>query len=437
MRGVLALVVCAAAVALVAPPASAADVYAYANGCHALRDVQTGRFVVRDAAGYATSAPTAAAATPFRLQATALGRYLLYGPDGRMPVAGPLGAIAPSAAPGPAADWRVADVGGSLKLTSLSSGKQLGVGALGRLAQVASTAPRWSFEPAQGCASFPEVEVNVTGEPFTGAGPTAPVRGFVDDHIHVGAFQFLGGRFHCGRPWSPYGVTVALRDCADHFPNGSAAVVENFFATGTPVGTHSPEGLAQLRGLAARRVAQPRGHLLEVDRACVAIRPAPDGQRPRREPGAVRALPAQAEQLQRDGERVQAGRGHVRAPGLHRRPVRRARQGLPPDRQGSGGGPRRDQCRQAGDGAGRGGVGGARLRPVQRCAALHPRADRRRAGPARIDRRALALPRAQVRQRPRRHALRLRHHRRARQHRQQVRHRPVLDRRALPGRGRP
>ena len=248
MRGVLALVVCAAAVALAAPAASAADVFAYANGCHALRDVQTGRFVVRDAAGYATSAPTAAAATPFRLQATALGRYLLYGPDGRMPAAGPLGAIAPTAAPGPAADWRVADVGGSLKLTNLSSGKQLGVGALGRLAQVASTAPRWSFEPAQDCASFPEVEVNVTGEPFTGAGPTAPVRGFVDDHIHVGAFQFLGGRFHCGRPWSPYGVTVALRDCVDHFPNGSAAVVENFFATGTPVGTHSPEGWPSFAG---------------------------------------------------------------------------------------------------------------------------------------------------------------------------------------------
>ena len=248
MRGVLAFVVCATAIALVAPPASAADVFAYANGCHALRDVQTGRFVVRDAAGYATSAPTAAAATPFRFQATALGRYLLYGPDGRMPAAGPLGAIAPSAAPGPAADWRVADVGGSLKLTSLSSGKQLGVGALGRLAQVASTAPRWSFEPAQGCASFPEVEVNVSGQPFTGAGPTAPVRGFVDDHIHVGAFQFLGGRFHCGRPWSPYGVTVALRDCVDHFPNGSAAVVENFFATGTPVGTHSPEGWPSFAG---------------------------------------------------------------------------------------------------------------------------------------------------------------------------------------------
>jgi microsomal dipeptidase-like Zn-dependent dipeptidase len=74
------------------------------------------------------------------------------------------------------------------------------------------------------------------------------VRGFIDDHIHLGAFEFLGGRFHCGRPWSPYGVTVALRDCADHYPNGEGAVVENFFATGAPVGTHSPEGWPSFAG---------------------------------------------------------------------------------------------------------------------------------------------------------------------------------------------
>src|SRR6476469_7275631 len=97
----------------------------------------------------------------------------------------------------------------SRRLSNFSSGKSLGVGALGRLAQVASTALRWTFEPTSGCAEFPEIEVNVTGEPLKGDSPDGPVRGFLDDHIHLGGFQFLGGRFHCGRPWSPYGVTVA------------------------------------------------------------------------------------------------------------------------------------------------------------------------------------------------------------------------------------
>jgi microsomal dipeptidase-like Zn-dependent dipeptidase len=250
VRAAVTLVACASACALFAPSAAAVDVYAYANGCYALRDANTDRFVVRDALGYAATAPTAAAAaTPFRLQATALGRYLLYGPDGQMPSAGgALDPVSPTADPGPAADWGVADDGGTLRLTNVSTERHLGVGALDRLVQVSSTAPRWSFAPAQDCANFPEVEVNVTGQPFKGAKPTSRVRGFIDDHIHVGAFEFLGGRFHCGRPWSPYGVTVALRDCADHYPNGEGAVVENFFATGGPVGTHSPEGWPSFAG---------------------------------------------------------------------------------------------------------------------------------------------------------------------------------------------
>ena len=242
------LVACASAGALFAPAAGAVDIYAYANGCYALRDANTDRFVVRDALGYSATARTADAATPFRLQATALGRYLLYGPDGRMPGAGALGAVAPVATPGPAADWRVAADGDMLRFTNVSSDAHLGVGALGRLTQVASTTPRWSLEAAEGCETFPEVEVNVTGQPFKGPNPKARVGGFVDTHIHMGAFEFLGGRFHCGRPWSPYGVTVALRDCADHYPNGEGAVVENFLATGSPTGTHSPEGWPSFAG---------------------------------------------------------------------------------------------------------------------------------------------------------------------------------------------
>jgi hypothetical protein len=248
LRTAVAACVCASLAAVFTPSAATADVYAYANGCYALRDASTDRFVARDSLGYAATTPTAAGATPFRLKATALGRYLLYGPDGRMPGAGVLGAITPVANPGPAADWRVTDGGGTVRLANVSSAKHLGVGSFGRVVQTASAAPRWSLEPAQGCATFPEIEVNVTGEPFKGESPTAPVRGFFDDHIHLGGFQFLGGRFHCGRPWSPYGVTVALRDCADHQPNGAGAVAENFFATGGAVGTHSTEGWPSFAG---------------------------------------------------------------------------------------------------------------------------------------------------------------------------------------------
>ncbi len=165
-----------------------------------------------------------------------------------MPSAGTLNAVTPTATPGPAADWGIADDGGTLRLTNVSTGKHLGVGAMDWLRQVASTAPRWSLAPAQGCATFPEVDVNVRGQPFKGARPTARVRGFIDDHIHIGAFQFLGGRFHCGRPWSPYGVTVAMQDCVDHQPDHSGAVAETFLSGGGPGDTHSTEGWPSFAG---------------------------------------------------------------------------------------------------------------------------------------------------------------------------------------------
>jgi microsomal dipeptidase-like Zn-dependent dipeptidase len=247
-RAFLAIAVSVCGLALLAPGASATDIYSYANGCYAVKDTLANRYVVRDSAGYTIAATTPAAATPFYLKATALGRYMFYGPDGKMVATSLLDSIGPTGTPGPPADWRVKNYGGIFTLTNIGNGKELSVNGLGRLVQSSPGPARWSFVAAQGCAKFPEVEVNVTGTPFKGSSPTAKVRGFFDDHIHLGAFEFLGGRFHCGRPWSPYGVTVALVDCPDHFPNGAGAVVENFFNTGTPVGTHSPEGWPSFAG---------------------------------------------------------------------------------------------------------------------------------------------------------------------------------------------
>jgi hypothetical protein len=161
LRSVTAVLACGGASAVAAPSASAVDVYSFANGCDALLDLTTKRYVVRDGLGYSATAATVASATPFRMQATALGRYLLYGPDGRMPSTAQLNQVGFTSAPGPAADWRVHDVAGKLRLVSVSTGKELGVGAAGRLTQVASSPARWRFVAAKGCSKFPEVEVKV------------------------------------------------------------------------------------------------------------------------------------------------------------------------------------------------------------------------------------------------------------------------------------
>src|SRR5215207_10979350 len=60
--------------------AGAADRYSLAGGCYALQSVATGKLVTKTSGrGYRAAAGGAGGAEPFRIQATALGRYLLYG----------------------------------------------------------------------------------------------------------------------------------------------------------------------------------------------------------------------------------------------------------------------------------------------------------------------------------------------------------------------
>ena len=76
----------------------------------------------------------------------------------------------------------------------------------------------------------------------TGSAPWSAVRGLIDGHMHMMAFEFLGGRVHCGRPWHPYGVAYAMVDCPDHYPNGAGAVGENVLSYGNPAHLHDPVG---------------------------------------------------------------------------------------------------------------------------------------------------------------------------------------------------
>ena len=147
-----------------------------------------------------------------------------------------------------------------------------------------------------GCAPWPEAEVNVTGQTFAGLSAIQEVRGYLDDHIHHMTPGFLGGGIHCGTPWAKYGVEYALKDCVEHeTADGQAALARD-----RPERQElaRPHGLADLQGLAGTRFPDPRGHLLQVGRACVARRTAPVRQSPRREqrpvPDLSRARPSRS-----------------------------------------------------------------------------------------------------------------------------------------------
>jgi microsomal dipeptidase-like Zn-dependent dipeptidase len=105
-----------------------------------------------------------------------------------------------------------------------------------------AAAQRFSFELTDGCAAWPEPEIDVTGAPYQGATPYEETKGYLDAHLHGMAFEFLGGKARCGRPWHPYGVTYALVDCPDHEPGGRGAVLEQVLSGGNPGDAHDTQG---------------------------------------------------------------------------------------------------------------------------------------------------------------------------------------------------
>ena len=236
----------AVAASLLATPASATgpDRFSFAGGCYAIESLQVDRFVVRDGSGYAATG-SRPAADPFLMKASALGRYLFYGEDRDLIGTGLASSVVAAEDPGPPSDWRVVPSGGGFEIRSLQSDRPLLRRSDGTLGQGppggSGPAAKFGFVAAAGCAGFPEVRLNATGRPFAGDSPFAETTGLADMHNHVSAFEFLGGRAHCGRPWSPYGAPDALVDCPDHFPDGSGAILENLFY-GDPNRKHDPVG---------------------------------------------------------------------------------------------------------------------------------------------------------------------------------------------------
>ena len=182
-----------------APAAGAETKYSIVHGCFQVQGAEGG---------------------PFRMQATTLAEYLLYSKDRRFLAADGSLADAPSGQ----TEWRATAKGGEVQLTPKAGGDSLTVGSR-----------------ADGCAEYPEIEVNATGRPGTSRA-FDHVTGVMDGHMHWMAFEFLGGSAHCGRPWHPYGVEYALVDCPDHSAGGGCGAVLENVLFGNPARCHDPVG---------------------------------------------------------------------------------------------------------------------------------------------------------------------------------------------------
>ena len=209
--------------------------YSYAGECRTLR-MGSGP-VVRSGAGYTVGGGSA---ERFHMKASGLGSYLLQGSDRLLLAAASLGnGVLASSQAGPWADWELREFGDGFTLTNLGSGRSLAVDGSGRLVQSPGQGATFVAQAADGCAPFPEIGLDPSGTPWTGATAYGEVEGTIDGHNHVTAYEFLGGDAHCGEPWSRYGAPAALVDCPDHYPNGAAAVLENVLY-GNPLRTHDP-----------------------------------------------------------------------------------------------------------------------------------------------------------------------------------------------------
>lgn len=216
--------------------ATPATRYAMAGACYTLQ-APSGDYVVADGTSVALADVPASEASPLYFKATRLGGYLLHTRAGVL--ASDRGTVELVAEPSPRADWTVVrgstgrftfrTLGGDRLAASgddLVGGDQLTAFQL-RLA-------------TDDCAAYPEADVNITGDPHGGLTSYQEVRGYVDAHTHGMAFEFLGGKVHCGRPWHSYGAPYALVDCPDHtLTQGNGAILESFLsgeASHDPVG---------------------------------------------------------------------------------------------------------------------------------------------------------------------------------------------------------
>ncbi len=224
MKRSLSGAVCLLAVFVLVPAAAQAaspDRYAMANACFALT---SGGKVAGGDVG------------PFFMKPTALGSYMLFGRKADFLTGTDAGAVTTAADAGDHADWTVDARNEGFTLTLASIKKSLAADASGKLSLVdPASASTFTFAPTGGCAIFPESEVDVTGDPSTSPTPFGEVQGLIDAHMHWMAYEFLGGRAHCGKPWDRYGITHALVDCPDHSVPGSPGNALEAALGGPPV----------------------------------------------------------------------------------------------------------------------------------------------------------------------------------------------------------
>nr|MBV6631063.1 hypothetical protein [Oceanococcus sp. HetDA_MAG_MS8] len=212
-----------------APPPVAGQAlgkYDLFNQCWVMK--ADGNYVTRAGDAFFANGQSADDAERFYMRAANLARYLFYTTDEALLTAsGSAVSTVPQSAPEDGSDWTFSEDGAVLNAAAL--GGNLAVDTDGVLV-VGSTPAALQFEPATGCAEYPEMPLGVIGTTFKGD-INKPLLGFAEVHTHMAMGSEMSdgsgnvgpsaGGVMYGQAVNRFGVTEALKDCQDlHGPNG-------------------------------------------------------------------------------------------------------------------------------------------------------------------------------------------------------------------------
>lgn len=231
------------------------SVHELAQGCYAIQSPANGKYMNRFHQGglvdnglsYQFKATSAASAAHFYLKPTSYFHYMLTDQDGRYLASHLPNEVSAGRYAGKFAQWRVGgqyQADGSYRYSfhgiGLNKVLRHNYGGLGWYANGgayvldilnpanANSETGFNLVAQNDCKPFPEADLNVDESVSQASDVNAPVRGAIDPHTHITSYEFMGGKFLHGEPFSPWGIETALRDSAEiHGPDGALDIIGN------------------------------------------------------------------------------------------------------------------------------------------------------------------------------------------------------------------
>jgi microsomal dipeptidase-like Zn-dependent dipeptidase len=231
------------------------SVHDLAQGCYAIQSPANGKFMNRfDQGGlvdnglsYQFKATSAADAARFYFKPTSYFHYMLTDQDGRYLASHLPNEVSAGRYAGKFAQWRVGghyQNDGSYRYSfhgiGLNKILRHNYGGIGWYANGgayvldilnptnANSETGFNLVAQNDCKPFPEADLNVDESVSQTSDVNLPVRGAIDPHTHITSYEFMGGKFLHGEPFSPWGIETALRDSKEiHGPSGALDLIGN------------------------------------------------------------------------------------------------------------------------------------------------------------------------------------------------------------------